>query len=79
MLTGGHLRQADGLRIIIFTEVFRNEGSSPGWRFTGPEWILLEIHRAGMDFTGDSPGWNECKAVTVWFNPLNIYFLLRLL
>jgi hypothetical protein len=48
MLTGGHLRQADGLRIIIFTEVFRNEGSSPGWRFTGPEWILLEIHRAGM-------------------------------
>jgi hypothetical protein len=28
-------------------------------KFTGLEWILLEIHRAGMDFTGDSPGWNE--------------------
>jgi hypothetical protein len=27
-------------------------------KFTGLEWILREIHRAGMDFTGDSPGWN---------------------
>ena len=25
----------------------------------GLEWILREIHRAGMDFPGDSPGWND--------------------
>jgi hypothetical protein len=24
------------------------------WRFTGLEWILLEIHRAGMTFTGNA-------------------------
>jgi hypothetical protein len=49
------------MRIVL---LLRNEGSSPGWngfygRFTGLEWILPEIHRAGMDFTGDSPDWND--------------------
>ena len=41
------------------TGLFRNEESSPGWngfygRFTGLEWIFLEIHRAGMTFTGNT-------------------------
>jgi hypothetical protein len=52
-----------------FTGLLRNEGSSPGWNgfywnFTGLELILLEIHRAGMDFTGeDSPGCYETRKV----------------
>jgi hypothetical protein len=42
-----------------FTGLLRNEESSPGWNgfywnFTGLEWILLEIHRAGMTFTGNA-------------------------
>ena len=37
-------------------------------KFTGLEWILREIHRAGMDFTGDSPGWNDFhRKYTGWY------------
>jgi hypothetical protein len=51
-----------------FTGLLRNEESSPGWNgfygsFTGLEWNLLEIHRAGMEFTGESPGCYETRKV----------------
>jgi hypothetical protein len=37
---------------------------SRGFRtFIRLEWTLLEVHRAGMDFTGDSPGCYETREV----------------